>query len=70
MPKEVKLISTINIASWDHETNGWNIAPLEGLLTVWFSGGWKGLDKESVQAQNEQRDAFLCKLIIITKLTN
>lgn len=36
MPKEVKLISMINIACWDHGANGGNIAALEGLMTLFF----------------------------------
>lgn len=46
MPEEERLIPMINVACWVHRGRVGIIRALEGLMTVRFSGVWKGTDKE------------------------
>lgn len=48
-----------NIACWVHRDRVGIIRALEGLMTLRFSGAWKGTDRESVQTQSERRVATL-----------
>lgn len=60
MPKEVKLISMINIACWDHGANGGNIAALEDLCGFLAAARARTKNQYKLKMNNEPLLSYNC----------